>query len=271
MKAVAAGLILLGISLSGCQKSTAPSAGKPAEPVSVYEMEVWYKMPPVERVSDRDTLIPILKIDETYYTACRGFEIPLKESPEGLQWALTPSSMSETTIGFFGPSLPCSIRIVDRQRANFDDFYQPDEMPPITMTRVDRPSGLLDATARPPRTLDDFLGFYQPVWFPWVRIEIRKDGGRYWTVEHNPDSLEPPRVWKTRGEPDELTPLPDKLGFSSSSGGGDPRRLTYNEALKRFELVKTYPEIRIPLAKVAPSPGTDAALPPLPIGIPAWH
>ncbi len=269
MKGIAAGLILLGTSLSGCQEATTRSADDSLRFVNVYDMELWYKMPPVERVSYRETLIPILKIDGTYYTVCRGFEIPLKESPEGLQWALTPSSMSETTIRFHGPSLPCSIRIVDRQRANFEDFYHPDEMPPIPMTRVDRPPGLLDATARPPRTLDDFLGLFQPIWFPWVRWEIRKDGERYWEVEQNLDPPEPSGAWTTRGRPYQLTPLSDQLGFTGFPGA--PHRLTYNEALKRFELVGVDSGIRMPLARVAPLPVTDAPLPPLPIGIPAWH
>ncbi len=269
MTAIVAGLLLVGLGLSGCQEATTRSTHESLASVNAYDMELWYKMPPVERVSHRETLIPILKIDGTYYTVCRGMEIPLKETPTGLQWALTPSSMSETTIGFHGPSLPCSIRIVDRQRANFDDFYLPDKMPSVPMTRVDKPSGLLDATARPPRKLDDFLGFYRPVWFPWVRWEIRKDGERYWEVEQDLDPPEPSGRWTTRGKPHELTPLPDQLGVTGFPGA--PHRLTYNEALKRFELVKTDSEIRIPLARVVPSPGSDAALPTLPIGIPAWH
>jgi hypothetical protein len=269
MKVIAAWLILMGINLSGCATSATTPADEPSEPVSTYDMELWYKMPPVERVSHRETLIPILKMDGTYYTVCRGLEIPLKETTEGLQWALTPSSMSETTIGFRGPSLPCPIRIVDRMRASQDDFYLPDEMPPIPMMRVDRPSGLLDATARRPGTLNDFLGFYQPVWFPWVRWEIRKDGEQYWEVEQNLDPPEPSGRWTTRGKPHELTPLSERLGLTGFPGA--PHRLTYNEALKRFELVKVDSGIRMPLAKVAPSPATDAPLPPLPIGIPAWH
>jgi len=270
MKGITARLILVGISLAGCQKSTTPSANESLQSLDGYDMAVWYKLPPVDRITHRDTLLPILKIGGTYYTVCRGFEIPLKECPEGLQWALTPSAMSETTIGFYGPSRPCSIRIVDRQRASFDDFYLPDEMRPVPMTRVDKPPGLLDATARRPRTIDDFLGFYQPVWFPWVRWEIRRDGERYWRVDYELDAPQPSGVWKTQGEPYELTPLSDRLGFTDFRGT-PAHNLTYNEALRRFELIQMNSGIRMPLARVSPSPGTDTAGPTTPIGIPAWH
>ena len=101
-------------------------------------------------------------------------------------------------------------------------------------------------------------------------MEIRKDGGRYWTVEHNLDSPEPPLVWKARGEPRELTPLSDGLGFEIGSRK-NPKPFTYNETLKRFEIILKNSGARMPLARVSPSSETDTALPPLPIGIPAWH
>jgi len=269
MKRIAAGLVLLGMGLSGCHGPAASSTGKASAPMRGYDMVLWYKIPPVERVSSRETLIPILRIGGTYYTVCRGIEIPLKKCPDGLQWALTPSSMSDTVIGFHGPSQPCSIRIVDRQRASFDDHYLPDKMPPIPMTKVDRPSGLPTPTARRPRTLDDFVGFYQPVWFPWVRWEVRQEGGRYWAVEHDADLSQPAVVWKARGTPYGLARLSNELGFTSFPG--DPYKLGYNETMKCFELVRMDSGIRMPLAKVSPSPQNDVVLPPLPIGVPAWH
>ncbi len=149
MKGITAWLILVGVSLWGCQNPTTPSATETSESVAGYDMILWYKMPPVDRVS-HGALIPILKIGGAYYTVSHGLEIPLKECPEGLRWNLTPSTMSETVIGFHGPSYPCSIRIVDRQRANFDESYLPDKMPPVPMTKLDKPPGLLDTTARRP-------------------------------------------------------------------------------------------------------------------------
>ncbi len=272
-KTIAAWLILVGISLSGCQKTCAPAAPESAKATDGDDVVVWYKMPPVDRVSRRDFLIPILRIDGAYYTVCQGFEIPLKEVPEGLQWALTPSSMSDTTIGFFGPSEMCFIRIVDRQRESFDDFYVADKVQPARMTRVERPAGLLDATARRPQTLDDFLGFYQPLWLPWARMEVRKDGPRYWITSQSLDPPEPSGTWTARDQPREITPLADRLGFSTHFGGGPKEifNLTYNDARRRFELIKMDYGIVTPLARVSPSPGSEATLPPLPIGIPAWH
>jgi hypothetical protein len=232
----------------------------------------WYRLPrrnlQTRRViPGQATLIPILKIDGTYYSVCRGFEVPFKECPEGLEWALTPSSMVGTTIGFCRPSGPCYIRIVDAQRQTFEESYTSVERQAIT--RVDKPSGLLEATARRPRSIDDFLGIYQPVWFPWYRLEIRKDGERYLLVEQEFRGFEPPVVWQTRGEPRELTPLPDRLGFTGF-GGKQPHRLAYSEALNRFEFVRTDTGARMPLARVSPSSEEDA-IPPMPIGIPAWH
>jgi hypothetical protein len=275
MKAIPVSLILIGMGLWGCQTSNAPSVNEDSESAHGDNMIVWYKLLPRDRMSRRvvppgGTLIPILKIDGSYYTVCRGIEIPLKECPEGLQWALTPSSMSETTIGFHGPSETCSIRIVDRQRANFDDFYLPDEMPALPMTRVDRPADLPDATAPPPQTLDDFLGWYEPAWLPWVRWEIRKDGQRYWAVEQQYQVVEQPAGWKGRGEPYELIPLPDELGFTGRPGR-NPHRFAYNDVRKCFELVLLNSGARMPLARVTPSSGSDAGLPSMMIGIPAWH
>ena len=75
------------------------------------------------------------------------------------------------------------------------------------------------------------LGWYQPVWFPYV-MEIRKEGEKYLCVMKESDES---GVWKAQGEPIELTQLPNRLGFT-----GFDRHLrnilTYNKTLKRFEL-----------------------------------
>ena len=55
---------------------------------------------PTYGVVEGDTIIPVFKTDGTYYSVCRGFEIPLKQCPEGVEWAATPSSMVGTTIGY---------------------------------------------------------------------------------------------------------------------------------------------------------------------------
>lgn len=236
----------------------------------------WFKLPTRNEkkqvISGHDTLIPVFEMDGTYYSVCRGFEIPLKESHEGFEWALTPSSMAGTKIGFDEASNAYYIVIEDAQLANNWQFYVSGQKQSMTMT--EKPSGLLDAKARRPRTNNDFLGWYQPVWFPWVRIEIRKDGDRYFSGEQE---FHEPGIWKTSAEPRELTPLPNQLGLTFERNSSD--RLVYNEALKRFELmferVETTPSvIRMPLARVsAPSSseGGNAPPPTVAIGIPSWH
>jgi len=227
----------------------------------------WFKL------QGGDRIIPVFKTEGTFYSVCRGGEVPFKECPEGLEWALTPSSMAGTKIVFDeASSNPYYIIIEDEQLEQNCDFYIPGEKRP--MTRIDKPSGLLDARAKRPRTIDDFLGWHQLVWFPYVRCEIRKDGEKYvFTTQHS----EKPGVWKTEGEPRELTPLPDGLGFTGFDRKNESS-LTYNEALKRFELTeqrdKRQPAvIRMPLARIPPPPSPEggAAPPSMEIGIPAWH
>jgi len=231
----------------------------------------WYKLLDTRRegVRYRNALIPIFKIEGTYYTVCLGTEAPLKECPDGLEWGLKESSLAGTTIRYDNSSNTCSIRIVDSARQ--DEPYVAKEAPFVPMTRIEKPSGLLDATAPRPQTLDDFPGCYQPIWFPWLRLELRKDGDKYLMASQELDPRDRPGEWKSRSRPYELMPLSGRLGFASGPAGGAPRTFAYNEALKRFELVLTNSGMKMPLAKVTPSTKTDAALLSMPIGIPAWH
>ena len=138
----------------------------------------WYKMP-----GSRGTTIPIFKIDGTYYSVCFGAEIPLKECPEGLEWAaLKPSSMTGTRIGFDEQTNDYYIVIQDRLRAAMSEETRESVRKlgfslgeKTAISRIDTPSGLLDATAKPPSTNGDFLGWYEAVWLP-IRFEIRRDG-----------------------------------------------------------------------------------------------
>ena len=259
-----AGVVLLTV-LSGCGEPGARSQAGPRD-----HLHGWYK------VTKGDTLIPVFKRDGTYYSVCRGFEIPFKECPEGLEWALTPSSMVGTKIGWDAASKTAYLAVVDAQASNFTDGgYGTGEKEP--MTRLDKPSGLLDAKARPPRTHDDFLGWYQLVWTPGVRIEIRKDGDRYFSQDREFGGPKP-GSWTTRVEPRELTRLPDQLGFT----GFDRKkrhRLVYNDTLNRFELVMgiegtTSSIIRMPLARISAPSSPEGGRTPSPmvaIGIPSWH
>jgi len=229
----------------------------------------WFEM------TKGNTIIPVFKAEETYYSVCMGSEIPFKDCPEGLEWAFTPSSMVGTKIGYDAASKANYIVIEDAQLKSQSEFYVSGEKRPITKT--EKPSGLLDAKARRPRTIEDFLGWFQPVWFSGVRFEIRKEGDRYFSQEQE-FSGPKPGSWKSRVEPREIKPLPDQLGFTGFDRKNS-HRLVYNKVLKRFELAmkreKMSPSVvRMPLARLsAPSrpEGGHAPSPMVAIGIPSWH
>jgi len=237
----------------------------------------WYKLPnrhyrTREVIPGPGTLIPVFKTDGNYYSVCHGFEIPLKECPEGLEWALAPSSMAGTKIGFDEESNEYYIAIKDELLRNNSDYrFGCGEKQ--TMTRVGKPSWLLDATAEPPRTNDDFLGRYKPVWFP-IPLEIRKEGKKYLLLESQ--EADEPGVWKTQIEVQILTPIADRLGFVMSRRKDRCTSITYNKSLKRFELTKQRskrrPEvIRMPLARVSPHTERTAITTLMILGIPSWN
>ena len=266
MKGAATLLILIALGISGCGSLTEQSAGARDHLVG------WYKL--------GDTLIPVFKTDGTYYSVWRGtgVEVPLKECPEGLEWDLTSSSMDGTKIGFDEVSKAYYIIIEDRLRATLSEEtpesirivgFKLGEKTPIT--KIEKPSGLLDATAEPPRTNDDFLGWYQAVWVP-IRYEIRKDGVRY-LVAWQIGSYSEPYLWETRGGPRELTPVADGLGFIGSRSKDECSSFTYNKAHKRFEFTfqgDSMPQpaiIRMPLARILPHSEHDGMI----IGIPGYN
>ena len=80
----------------------------------------WYKLTTDNR------LIPVFKIEETYYTVMSrgGFEVPLKECSDGLEWPPTlPFSMVGTRIGFDEESKEIYISIVDQNREYQDPSF----------------------------------------------------------------------------------------------------------------------------------------------------
>jgi protocatechuate 3,4-dioxygenase beta subunit len=263
--------------VAGSKKASALSAGDPSKRVDPDDLVGWFKLPLRNEwhrvVPGHDTLIPVLKTGGNYYTiSWPGAEVLLKPCPEGLEWGFTPSSMEGTKISFDKESDSYSIIIVDRMAMNMSDMGEPEWQP---ITKVDKPSWALKTKARPPRTNDDFIGWYQFAWMP-VRFEIQKEGEKYIISEQI--SIEPGQ-WKPEEEPRELKPLPCKMGFVIHER--ERVNLTYNEDMKRFEMVfqsdKNHPDvvrIRIPLARIpAPlSPDADAVPTPMAgIGIPAWH
>ena len=142
------------------------------------------------------------------------------------------------------------------------------------ITRIEKPSGLLDATAKAPSTNDDFIGLYQAVWLP-VRYEIRKDDEKYiCTVQlYRADS------WKTEGKLFELTSIPDNLGFVMSQREDKHISIIFNETLKRFEIAHQLGKrqssvIRMPLARISPEDEKAAVYfmqMQMEIGVPSWR
>lgn len=221
----------------------------------------WFHM------TKRDHIIPVFQSKGTYYSVCRGFEIPLRECPAGLE-----SAAPTTTIGFDETSHHYYIIIEDEELAQqYQDYIRGEKQ---SMTKIDKPLELFDAAAPPPASSDDFLGWYLPVWFPFPMWEIRKEGPTYLVAYHEPD---PSGIWHTEGQPYELTPLPDRLGFSGLERENNTYKLIYNEALHRFEIeCAASPQvIRMPLAHYQAPPAPQELTPAMSvmakIGIPIWH
>lgn len=264
---------VLGLAISGCTRPVGSSRDS-------FHGDYcgWFNLPGrnerKEIIPGDDTLIPVFRRDGTYYSICRGFEVPFKASPDGLEWAVTPSSMTGTKIGRDAASKAYYLAVLDSQASNYSDGRYgvgENEM----LTRTGKPAGMLSATARPPRSNDDFLGTFQMVWFPRVRFEIRKDGERYASqeLEFRGPSL---GNWETNARPVELLSLPGEMGFCFKEDRDI--KLVYDEDLKRFELAAKREgmtaAIRSPLAHVsansAPRSGPVSLLA-LKIGIPSWH
>lgn len=263
MKKSALILILLALSTTGCRVA-------PAEQ-SVGERDYligWYKLPDRTHSTHKvipgpGTLIPVFKRGGVYYSTCRGVEVPLKVCPDGLEWGWTPSSMVGTKIGLDNEvsRKPPYIMIVDR-RAN-DDSYSGDKQ---YMTKSEKPACVRDPTIKAPRTCDEMLGFYEPVYFSVFRFILSKNGNQYW----GQGELAKKDGWEQmQKEPLKITPLSDKLGFSF---GKDKAMIVFNPELKRIEYVNpdgvTMPLVRVkqPFLKCMEAKPTLVE-----IGIPSWN
>lgn len=250
-------IVLLSLGLTGCAGTRSGAMTDPQD-----SLAGWYQM------TDSDTIIPVFKRDGIWYSVCRGFETPFRETPKGLEWDVEPSSMKGTTISFNEKTRRYSITVVDSQLAQFNDNYPGPESE--SLTKIETPGGLPNVISRPPRNLEDFVGWYQPVYYCWFKYQIRNENGKY-ILEGKylaPDERDE--------APCELSPLVDQLGFT----GFDRRnhhRLIYNNDLQRYEIIKsgsdTQPiKLRMPLARVGPpSPKDTRDLPQMAIGIPTWH
>lgn len=267
MKTTAAWPLLITISVSGCHTLAEPSAGPRDHLVG------WYRLPQRAEATRKiipghDQLIPIFKSNGAYCSAVAGCEVPLEVCPEGLQLAISPANSAGATIGFDETSKEYYIIMVHKDGQSASWLY-PGSGERQRMTKTDKPSCLLDAAADPPGTNDGFLGWYQAVWLPYLAWYIRKDGEKYLaeTQAHPGLDLGP------SDKPVELTPLTDRLGFTGFTFGNPHVRLTYNEALRRFEFTDRDETFRMPLARVSPPFWTEGGVFPSAwnIGIPFWR
>ena len=270
MKRAATSLILIALTLIGAGNALSEQSAGAGD-----RLCGWYKLTTGNR------LIPVFKIEGTYYTVMSrgGFEIPLKKCPDGLEWPRTPpSSMVGTKIGFDEESNEIYISIVDQNREYLDESFTSGNKQ--SMRAIAKPSWLRDATAQMPRNLDDFLGWYEPVWCPYLRGQIRSEGGKY-LLESQLIHTDGERNSWVPHKRHQLTPLPDRLGFAMQREEDlerdFPMRLVYSTTRKRFELqvssaVTKSHVSRMPLARI-PSPSPDQGaphLPPMELGIPSW-
>lgn len=216
------------------------------------------------------TLIPVFKVDGAYYSIARGFEVPLKPCAEGLEIWPARHGMKASIIGFDEKEGRVYIIINDYMSSCMIEWWVADEK--RFLEKAEAPSWLPDSIeAKAPETNDGFIGFYQPVWYP-IRIEVKKDGGKYLTNDYGLDSQ---CLWKPRHPFDEIAPLPEGLGFSLGKGN-EKARLIYNESRRRYEITLGDASClaRMPLERI---PSLDAPWKPLyspksgGVGIPVWH
>jgi len=242
----------------------------PAEPVGERDYLIgWYNLPDRnysnrKAVPGPGTLIPVFKRAGVYYSTCRGVEVPLKVCPEGLEWGWTPSSMVGTKIGLDEASRKPFIIIEDRKAQENDDYSISGEKQ--FMTKMEKPACVRDPTIKSPRTHDDMLGCYEPVYFPLIRFMLSKKGSQYW----GQGELATKDGWEQmQKEPLEITLLSDKLGFSF---GKDKAMIVFNQAQKRVEYVN--PDgVTMPLVRVKQPllPCMESKPSPVEIGIPSWN
>jgi hypothetical protein len=201
---------------------------------------------------DRNALIPVLKHGDAYYSVCHGAEVPLKPSPQGLEWGPAPPTLAGTTIGYDDAADEYYIRIWD----NAPSMHGAWEDSPLNepgmrrkLIPIDRPAWLGDATTDPPQTLDDFVAYYEWLWGPAVGLKISKTGDDFFARMHGPMPGEDEKAKK-------LIPLENELGFVWSVGvDRDDGRLIYDDACHRYELVfridKASPRVvRFPLVRI---------------------
>lgn len=247
-------MFILGLAATGCG------------PASHDNLLGWYRLPSYDAnqrvLPGPGTLIPIFKRDGVYHSTCRGFEVPLKKSPDGLEWAPLPSSMEGTRVGLDQASGRPYILIRDLLRQG--EWWEGMQF----MERIEKPLWLLDPTTKPPKSLDDFLASFIPAWAPYFRWTVYKEGDKYGV---RGEYLEE-KGWKLHPEESAaLIPLAGQLGLAWKKGKVS---LIFSSALRRYECVmgdETSAKLRMPLVRTGGGHESPTVPPPMSIGIPSWH
>ena len=241
------------------------------KPMSMYDDSIigWYRMEDSSEKSASssiDTLVPILKRGNEFYTICRGFEMPLKTSPVGLEWAFNPSSMEGTVFIFCRPAWPCALKLYDAQKVVFD-WYEPGKK--YKLVKVDQPYGLFEEKAEKPEDTAGYLGVYQPLYFPWYRIEIKQDDTEYYYIYSELRIEQGIGRWIPMSNKMPAKALDNNKGFLIVQGEAR-NYLMYNELLERYEMVVGSTKLRMPAVKVS-SKDDFSEIPKVSLGIPSWN
>jgi len=257
-------LMCVPVCSQGQTRPADPPTTGPAEQAAHDHFIGWYRLPPRNQrmeVVDRGpaTFVPVFKRNGIYYSVCRFVEVPMKAVPDGLEWDIKPSSMEGTKITYDPRKKEYALTIHDsREQSDWpaSGILQP-------MRKVDTPFALPDCTAKPPKTNDDFVGWYEAVWMPPLRYHIKKEGDKFLADGQlvGRDEWREPAV--------ELQPLSSSLGFAMGSRG--KTQIIYNQQLQRYE-IPAGPGAVIPLKRSDSEPSKD--FPKLSdkgrIGIPSW-
>ena len=258
-------IVLASVMLSGCQSGKNKS-------VAMYDDRIigWYKLgsgiDDDANVNKNDTLVPILKRGNEFYTICRGFEMPLGKSPVGLEWTFKPSSMEGTAFVFCGPGWPCHLKIYDSQKSVFD-WYEPGKK--YKLIKIPEPEGLTCTVEKKPEVLDDFIGMYQPVYFPLIRIEISKEGDGYIHSYFELRVIQDTASWLNMGQVKSVKPLENNRGFLIAEEHAK-NYLMFSEELNRYEIIIGSTGLRMPLVKISAGEDLPLALD-VNLGIPSWN
>ena len=196
--------------------------------------------------------VPVVKRGGEFYTSFVGLEVPMEKTGEGLYLKCDNSVQQQRmTIGYQPQSGTYYARIV--LRSAYEDYSDPESahegVNEYRLVKTDRPAEAGDPTALPPEALDDFVGWYEPVYLRgYYHARILKEGGKFFSEGR-----------RANGDPDgERTELkPVGMGFRV---GESDYRFHYNAALHQYEQCRSNESfvVSMPLRRIdKPSSNTS--------------